>query len=86
VFLIFATLGFRLPKLPRLLYSYPPGVKTRGLGRLTSGDPFINRSIESTPFKFVSTTKVTSDLPLIYDSKVDYNVTFLNYRVNIGVT
>jgi DNA (cytosine-5)-methyltransferase 1 len=83
---VFATPGFRLPKPPRLLYSHPPGVKTRSLGRLTSGDPFINRSMESTPFKFVSTIKVTSDLPLIYDGKVDYSVAFLDHRVSIGVT
>jgi DNA (cytosine-5)-methyltransferase 1 len=86
VFLVFAAPGFRLPEPPRPSHSHPPGVKTRGLGRLTSGDPFVNRSMESTPFKFVSAAEATSDLPPIYDGKADCSVAFPDHRVSIGVT
>lgn len=86
VFLSFAAAGFQLPEPPRPTHSHPPGVRTRGLGRLTSGDPFVDRSMEPTPFKFVSAAEATSDLPPIYDGKADCSVAFPDHRVSIGMT
>jgi DNA (cytosine-5)-methyltransferase 1 len=85
-FLVFAAPGFELPEPPRPSHSHAPGVRTRGLGRLTSGDPFVNRSMAPTPFRFVCAAEATSDLPPIYDGKADCSVAFPDHRISIGVT
>lgn len=86
VFLIFAAPGFRLPDPPRPSHSHPPGVKGRSLGKTTSGEAFVSRSLELALFKFVSAGEATADLPCIHDAKADCSVGFPDHRISKGVT
>ena len=46
---------------------------------MTNGESFVRRSFDSIPFKFISITEATTDLPEIYDALPDYYVDFPDY-------
>ncbi|KAL2151367.1 hypothetical protein VTH82DRAFT_6465 [Thermothelomyces myriococcoides] len=86
VFLYFAAPGLHLPDAPLLSHSHYPGVNSRGLGEMCNGEPFVSRSFQPTPFKYVSAAEATSDLPLIGDGKAEPAVGFPDHRVCRGLT
>ncbi|KAK4154294.1 hypothetical protein C8A00DRAFT_14546 [Chaetomidium leptoderma] len=87
VFLYFAAPGLRLPEAPLLSHSHYPAVKTRGLGEMCNGEPFVRRSFQPTPFKYVSAAEGTADLPLIGDGKAEpATAAFPDHRVCTGIT
>lgn len=86
VFLVFAAEGCRLPEPPRPSHSHPEGTKGRGLGMMTSGEPYVSRCMDPMPFKFVSAGEATADLPAIQDAKADSCIAFPDHRLSQGVT
>ncbi|KAH8880349.1 hypothetical protein GQ53DRAFT_604392, partial [Thozetella sp. PMI_491] len=86
VFLYFAAPGLRLPLSPTPSHSHPPDIKQRDLGRMSNGEPFVQRPFQATPFRFLSAGQATEDLPLIGDGKQDCCIAFPDHRISIGVT
>ena len=86
MFLYFAAPGLRLPEAPLASHSHFPGAKSRGLGEMCNGEPFVSRKFEPTPFKFVSAAEAAGDLPDIGDSKPDCCVPFADHRVSASMT
>ncbi|KAK4038296.1 hypothetical protein C8A01DRAFT_17585 [Parachaetomium inaequale] len=86
VFLYFAAPGLRLPEAPLLSHSHYPAVTSRGLGEMCNGEPFVRRSFQPTPFKYVSAAEGTSDLPPIGDGKPEPATAFPDHRVCTGIT
>lgn len=86
VFLYFAAPGHQLPEAPMLSHSHFRRVKSRGLGELVNGEPFVRRSFLKTALKYVSAAEGTADLPAIQDGKADACVAFPDHRVTYGMT
>jgi DNA (cytosine-5)-methyltransferase 1 len=84
VFLSFAAPDCDLPEAPRPSHSHYDGVKSRHLGTMSNGEPFVQRSFEPTAFKFVSAAEATADLPDILDGKADSCIAFPDHRLSIG--
>ncbi|KAI4859084.1 S-adenosyl-L-methionine-dependent methyltransferase [Hypoxylon rubiginosum] len=86
VFLCFSAPGFRMPKVPASSHSHPAGTRLNKLGEMSCGRPFDRRKLVSTPFKFVSASEATKDLPDIQDGKPDFCVGFPDHRLSMGLT
>jgi DNA (cytosine-5)-methyltransferase 1 len=86
VFLYFAAPGLRLPEAPGLSHSHFPAASSRDLGVLCNGEPYVRRSFEATPFKYVSASEGTADLQRIGDGKPDACIRFPDHRVCTGIT
>ncbi|KAK0725428.1 hypothetical protein B0H67DRAFT_444140, partial [Lasiosphaeris hirsuta] len=86
VFLYFADPYHQLPEAPMLSHSHFNTVKSRGLGELCNGEPFVRRSFVKTAFKYVSAAEGTGDLPPIQDSRADCCIAFPDHRVVYGMT
>ncbi|KAF7544335.1 hypothetical protein G7046_g9809 [Stylonectria norvegica] len=87
VFLAFAAPGYTLPKRPLQTHSHPPNTKAISLGNLPNGESMAERLMpEATPFKFVSGSEATADLPRIHDAKPDICVPFPDHRISLGIT
>lgn len=86
VFLYFAAPGLRLPDPPSLSHSHFPGAPSRGLGEMCNGEPFVSRSFQTTPFKYVSASEGTADLPRIVDGKAGICIPFPDHRVSGNIT
>ncbi|KAK3317865.1 hypothetical protein B0T19DRAFT_451814 [Cercophora scortea] len=86
VFLYFAAAGLRMPEPPMLSHSHFPGVKSRNLGEMCNGEPFVKRESPATAFKYVSASEATADLPNIMDAKPDSCVAFPDHRLAYGCT
>ncbi|KYK60793.1 hypothetical protein DCS_01931 [Drechmeria coniospora] len=87
IFLALAAPGHRLPARPLATHSHPPRTSLLGIGLLPTGEPMAEREMPTaTPFKFVSSSEATADLPAIHDGKVDICVPFPDHRVALGVT
>lgn len=86
VFLYFAAPGLRLPEAPLASHSHYPGAKSRGLGEMCNGEPYLRRTFEPTAFKYVSVAEVAGDLPEIGDAKPDCCVAFPDHRISAGMT
>lgn len=86
VFLYFAAPGLRLPEAPLASHSHYPGAKTRGLGEMCNGEPYVRRTFEPTAFKHISVAEAAGDLPEIGDVKPDCCVAFPDRRISAGMT
>lgn len=86
VFLYFAAPGLRLPEAPLASHSHYPGAKSRGLGEMCNGEPYVRRTFEPTAFKYVSVAEAAGDLPEIGDAKPDCCVAFPDHRISAGMT
>lgn len=87
VFLVFAAPGCELPPKPKESHSQPPWASASKLGLLPNDQPMADRVIpDATPFKYVTTSEATTDLPRIYDAKPDICIPFPDHRVTIGQT
>ncbi|KAH8668862.1 S-adenosyl-L-methionine-dependent methyltransferase [Xylariales sp. PMI_506] len=86
VFLCFAAPGVRMPKAPTVSHSHPPQTRMGSLGRMSNDQPFGQREDNPTPFKFVSASEATDDLPDVYDGKPDLCVGYPDHRLAIGYT
>ncbi|EOO02013.1 putative modification methylase protein [Phaeoacremonium minimum UCRPA7] len=85
-FLYFAAPGLRLPDAPQLSHSHPPKMILHGLGRMTNGEPYVQRERIPTAFKFVSAAEASSDLPDIGDAKVNTCVPFPDHRLAMAMS
>ncbi|KAJ4387740.1 hypothetical protein N0V93_008340 [Gnomoniopsis smithogilvyi] len=84
VFLTFAAPGVRLPEPPYPSHSTPDYVHTRGLGKMTNGEAYVERNLDQpTAFKFVSASEATADLPDIYDAKTETCISFPDHRSSV---
>ncbi|PHH82261.1 hypothetical protein CDD82_6510 [Ophiocordyceps australis] len=87
IFIAIAAPGYRLPERPVATHSYPAGTMRRSIGLLPTGEPMTERLVPTaTPFKFVSASEATADLPEIGDGRVDICPGFADHRVSLGVT
>ncbi|KAL2263247.1 hypothetical protein VTK26DRAFT_7594 [Humicola hyalothermophila] len=86
VFLYFAAPGLQLPEAPMLSHSHYPKATGRGLGEMCNREPFVSRSFQLTPFKYVSAAEGTADLPRIDDGKAEPSIAFPDHRVCGGIT
>ncbi|KAL2023682.1 hypothetical protein VTK56DRAFT_1396 [Thermocarpiscus australiensis] len=86
VFLYFAAPGLQLPEAPLRSHSHFPGAPPRDVGKICNGEPYVRRSFEPAPFKYISAAEGTADLPRIGDGKADCCVAFPDHRVCTGVT
>lgn len=85
-FLYFAAPGVNLPKPPYPSHSNPNGMGSGGLGRMTNGEPYVERTNLPTAFKYVTAGEATADLPYIYDAKPDTCVSFPDHRLSRSLT
>jgi DNA (cytosine-5)-methyltransferase 1 len=67
LFVSFAAPGLEPLQHPGLSHSHPPNVTSRGLGMQANGEPFGQRMHGLTPFKYVTASEATRDLPKIGD-------------------
>ncbi|PHH62052.1 hypothetical protein CDD81_7608 [Ophiocordyceps australis] len=87
IFIAIAAPGYRLPERPLATHSYPPQTMRLNIGLLPTGEPMTERLVpEATPFKFVSASEATADLPEIGDGQADICPAFADHRVSMGVT
>ncbi|KAK4447721.1 hypothetical protein QBC34DRAFT_495826, partial [Podospora aff. communis PSN243] len=86
VFLYFAKPGLRLPNAPLLSHSQHPESRSRALGMLCTGEPFVQRIFGPTAFKYVTAAEATADLPPVHDARVDACVDFPDHRVSFSYT
>ncbi|KAK0673698.1 putative DNA methylase [Cercophora samala] len=87
VFLLIAAPDARLPEAPQPSHSHYPGTKQRGIGKLCNGEAYVRRFLDiPTPFKYVSSSEATADLPDIIDGIVDACVSHPDHRLSLGYT
>ncbi|KAJ1325736.1 DNA (cytosine-5)-methyltransferase 1 [Microdochium nivale] len=86
VFLCFASPGTALPRMPEPSHSHPPWVKMERLGKMSNGEPYGQRENVRTPFRYVTASVATADLPDVQDGKADYCVGFPDHRLSSGYT
>ncbi|KAK4192164.1 putative DNA methylase [Podospora australis] len=86
VFLFVAAPGLRLPEAPAPSHSHFRGAKSRNLGELCNGEPYIQRSFDPAPFRFRSASEATVDLPRIDDGKPNACIAAPDHRIIMGVT
>jgi DNA (cytosine-5)-methyltransferase 1 len=86
VFLVFTAPGLTMPKKPEPSHSHPPGTRLGTIGKMSNGEPYAKRVDLPTPFKFVSASEATADLPDVQDGKADYCIRFPDHRLSIGFT
>lgn len=84
-FLCFAAPGLDLPLPPVPSHSHPERTKFGSLGKMTNGQPYVFRSDEPTPFRYVTALQATADLPDIYDAKTETCVAFPDHRLSISL-
>lgn len=83
-FLYFAAPGVQLPQPPYPSHSTPDYVRTRGLGKMTNGEAYVERVLDRpTAFKFVSAGEATANLPDIYDAKTETCLSFPDHRSSV---
>ncbi|KAG6360817.1 hypothetical protein INS49_011884 [Diaporthe citri] len=85
-FLYFAAPGLELPQPPVPSHSHPRKKEYGSLGMMTNGEPYVTRSNNSTPFKYVTALEATADLPDIYDAKTDTCVAFPDHRLSVSLS
>lgn len=84
VFLTFAAPGVRLPQPPYPSHSTPDYISTRGLGKMTNDEAYVERILDQpTAFEFVSASEATADLPDIYDGKTETCLSHPDHRPSI---
>ncbi|KAI7784243.1 modification methylase-like protein [Diaporthe eres] len=85
-FLYFAAPGLELPQPPVPSHSHPRKKECGSLGMMTNGEPYITRSNNPTPFKYVTALEATADLPDIYDAKTETCVAFPDHRLSVSLS
>ncbi|KAK2607983.1 hypothetical protein N8I77_006622 [Diaporthe amygdali] len=85
-FLCFAAPGLELPLPPDLSHAHPRKKESGSLGMMTNGEPYVVRSNQPTPFKYVTALEATADLPDIYDAKTETCVAFPDHRLSISLS
>ncbi|KAK7736424.1 hypothetical protein SLS63_003402 [Diaporthe eres] len=85
-FLYFAAPGLELPQPPVPSHSHPRRKEYGSLGMMTNGEPYVTRSNEPTPFKYVTALEATADLPDVYDAKTETCVAFPDHRLSVSLS
>lgn len=52
---------------------------------MTNGEPYVVRSNQPTPFKYVTALEATADLPNVYDAKTETCVAFPDHRLSVSM-
>ncbi|WYZ34318.1 hypothetical protein EsH8_I_000594 [Colletotrichum jinshuiense] len=87
VFLCFAAPGLKLPEMPLHSHShYEVKLRRKSLGWLPNRQAMVERLVMPTPFKFVSASEATADLPDIMDGKADCCIKFPDHRLAYSIT
>lgn len=87
IFIMFARAGLKLPDPPLKSHTGPEKGNNRSFGRLPTGEAMIQPDDETPlPFQFRSAREACSNLPSVYDGKVDICVPFPDHRIAYGMT
>ena len=82
LFISIAAPGLELPPHPAPSHSHPRKMKQRSLGKAANGLGFGWRQFCATPYKYVTASEATSDLPSIADSRVSACIPYPDHRTS----
>lgn len=80
LFISIAAPGLKLPPHPAPSHSHPPRMTQRSLGKGANGLGFGSRQFGATPYKYVTASEATSDLPSIGESRVSVCIPYPDHR------